>query len=265
MAEANWYFKKFVEGEHIDQANNAEFFKTDHIDDMTSALVRESIQNSLDAKLPDEDSVRVDFRIGSKSIKHGFDRSMLKELSPHLTAAGSPIPKNFHTLIKKNFKYIAVEDFNTQGLNGDVNYARGKLPGELNDFYFFFRNDGRSGKTSSLGKWGIGKTIFPAMSYLHMFWALTVQSNGGGKYLMGRSNLGHHTIKNIDYVPTGYYGTRKNTDSPLVLPVEDDNTMDDFCTQFNLKRGDSSGLSIVVPFIPDSITHEKLVYFQMTQ
>ena len=263
MTEPLWYYKKFVEGDHIDQSNNAEFFKTAHIDNLTSALVRESVQNSLDAKLPDTDTVRVSFRIGSKSIAQGFDRSMLNELSKHITASGSPIPKKFHTLIKKNFKYIIVEDFNTEGLNGDVSYARGQLPSEKNDFYFFFRNDGRSGKTSSLGKWGIGKTIFPAISNLHMFWAVTVQSNGGGKYLMGRSNLGNHTIKNTDYVPTGYYGIRRDSNSPLVLPIEDVETIDNFCTQFNLERGDSSGLSIVVPFVPDSITHEKLVHASM--
>ena len=263
MTEPLWYYKKFVEGDHIDQSNNAEFFKTAHIDNLTSALVRESVQNSLDAKLPDTDTVRVSFRIGSKSIAQGFDRSMLNELSKHITASGSPIPKKFHTLIKKNFKYIIIEDFNTEGLNGDVSYARGQLPSEKNDFYFFFRNDGRSGKTSSLGKWGIGKTIFPAISNLHMFWAVTVQSNGGGKYLMGRSNLGNHTIKNTDYVPTGYYGIRRDSNSPLVLPIEDVETIDNFCTQFNLERGDSSGLSIVVPFVPDSITHEKLVHASM--
>jgi len=263
MTEPLWYYKKFVEGDHIDQSNNAEFFKTAHIDNLTSALVRESVQNSLDAKLPDTDTVRVSFRIGSKSIAQGFDRSMLNELSKHITASGSPIPKKFHTLIKKNFKYIIIEDFNTEGLNGDVSYARGQLPSEKNDFYFFFRNDGRSGKTFSLGKWGIGKTIFPAISNLHMFWAVTVQSNGGGKYLMGRSNLGNHTIKNTDYVPTGYYGIRRDSNSPLVLPIEDVETIDNFCTQFNLERGDSSGLSIVVPFVPDSITHEKLVHASM--
>ena len=260
MTDPLWYYKKFVEGEHIHQPNNEEFFKTDHIDNLTSALVRESIQNSLDAKLPDKDIVRVNFRIGSKSIAQGFDRSMLNELSKHITASGSPIPEKFHTLIKKNFKYVIIEDFNTEGLNGDVSYARGQLPSEKNDFYFFFRNDGRSGKTSSLGKWGIGKTIFPAISNLHMFWAVTVQSNGGGKYLMGRSNLGNHTIKNTDYVPTGYYGIRRDSDSPLILPIEDVETIDNFCTQFNLARSDSSGLSIVVPFVPDNITHEKLVH-----
>ena len=80
---------------------------------------------------------------------------------------------------------------------------------------------------------------------------------------MGRSNLGNHTIKNTDYVPTGYYGIRRDSNSPLVLPIEDVETIDNFCTQFNLERGDSSGLSIVVPFVPDSITHEKLVHASM--
>ncbi len=101
MTDPLWYYKKFVEGEHIHQPNNEEFFKTDHIDNLTSALVRESIQNSLDAKLPDKDIVRVNFRIGSKSIAQGFDRSMLNELSKHITASGSPIPKNFILLSKR--------------------------------------------------------------------------------------------------------------------------------------------------------------------
>ncbi|ODS30230.1 MAG: hypothetical protein SCARUB_04661 [Candidatus Scalindua rubra] len=264
MYTPQWFFEKHVKGAHIVSHINAEFFKTDHIDNLPSAFVRETIQNSLDAKSQSKGKVSVHFRLGTMSRKH-FDSFLLDQLSQHVHAVGSGITDTGKSAFRRNFNFIVCEDFNTIGLCGDVSYADNAMPMEENDFYFFFRNDGRSGKKFSLGKWGVGKTIFPAVSHLNMFWAMTVREADKKEYLMGRAILGHHTIKNKGYTPWGYYGIRKDSESILVLPDEDPERIGRFKKIFSLERKDKPGLSIVVPFINDGFDAETILYACISQ
>lgn len=264
MSNPEWYFKEHFTGEHIAAHISAEFFKTDHIDNLASAFVRESIQNSLDAKSESKRKVRLRFRLGTMSRKY-FDSWLLDKLSQHVRAEDSGISDNGKSAFRKNFNFIVCEDFNTKGLCGDVSYADSAMPTEDNDFYFFFRNDGRSSKKSSLGKWGIGKTIFPAVSQINMLWAVTVRETDNKEYLMGRAILGHHTIKNKNYTPWGYYGVRKDPESFLVLPDEDPVRIQRFKKIFGLERDNKPGLSVVVPFINDVFNSDTILYACLSQ
>ena len=266
MPESEWFFKKHIIGEPIIQSINAEFFKTDHINSLPSAFIRESIQNSLDAKSKESETTKVRIHIGGISINH-FNTQYLKGLSEHIRADGSEIPDSAKSDLRKNIRYIVYEDFNTTGLCGDVEYADNIMPKEQNDFYFFFRNDGRSGKTlgKTLGKWGVGKTIFPAISHLHMFWALTIREDDNDEYLMGRCILGNHAIGKTGYIPWGYYGKRDNTNSILVVPEDDRSVMEDFKNYFQLKRDSEPGLSIVIPYLVDEFDYGSLIYSCLDQ
>lgn len=265
MAELGWFFKKHIPGEHIAQNINSEFFKTDHIEDIPSALVRESIQNSLDAKSESEDKVKVRFRIGTMSRKYFPSYPFFNQLSEHIHAEDSGISDLAKRAFRSNFNFIVIEDFNTNGLCGDITYAKNKMPAEENDFYFFFRNDGRSGKKSSLGKWGVGKTIFPAVSKLNTFWAVTVRETDKKEYLMGRCILGHHTIRNKGYIPFGYFGIRENSDSILVLPDDNKEIINLLKKTFDLYRENKLGLSIIIPFVGDEFNFDTVVYSCLSQ
>jgi len=265
---SEWFFPEFTGG-HIAAHLNAEYFKTDHIENIVSAFIRESIQNSLDAT--SGGTTKVVIRLGKKNINE-FDRSLFDALSEHIRANESGIPEKEKNALRSNFNYIVFEDFNTTGLGGDVEYKSSILPTEENDFYYFFRNDGRSGKTTKkLGKWGIGKTVFPAISFLNMFWALTVRKSDDKKCLMGRSILGHHNLEKSgkEFLPYGYYGERKDSDdlveSNTVYPIDNLDQINSFEKLFLLERKKSHGLSIVVPFISDVFTEEELIYASISQ
>lgn len=257
-----WFFSNYRKGDHISQHMNAEYFKTDHIENVVQAFIRETIQNSLDAKEEGKKFVRVRFNLGQKSIKH-FDKTLFNELNKHLLANNSGIDPEYKNALKRNFNYVVCEDFNTTGFGGDVNYTSSIEPDEENDFYYFFRNDGRSGKVGRLGRWGIGKTIFPAISKINLFWSLTQRKSDRKKYIMGKCILGYHHIGKNEFMPIGYFG--KKAGENIILPVDDKELIKSFEDIFSLKRGSNNGVSIVVPYVGDIFTTDKILFSVINQ
>jgi len=102
---------------HVDPVHD-EFFKTQ---DLADALVRESIQNSLDARIPRSRApVRVRFRFaaGPHALHPDAVREYFGGLEPHLLA----VAKTIHTLLPRRdeaMPYLLIEDFGTRGLTGD--------------------------------------------------------------------------------------------------------------------------------------------------
>ena len=131
-------------------------------------------------------------------------------------------------------------------------------PGQKNCFYYFFRTEGRSGKgEEDRGRWGIGKYVFPRSSRINAFIAVTVRDDDRKRLLMGQAVLKSHTIGKKYFTPDGDYG-RPNGDG-LVLPVGERKFIEEFSEDFKLKRGNESGLSVVVPWIDEEIDARALL------
>src|SRR5258708_15102939 len=153
----------------------AEFFtgegETEESHGRTDSLVREVLQNSLDASLRNG-PVRVRFAFSGKSDALSAQRSSeyLSGLVEHLDALGNVIVNRKNGV--PEIPFIAIEDFGTKGLTGDPRLTTDPAPGtgELESFYWFWRNIGRSGKRgTALGRWGLGKTVFPSASRINAF------------------------------------------------------------------------------------------------
>ncbi|HMK44355.1 MAG TPA: hypothetical protein VK445_09480, partial [Dissulfurispiraceae bacterium] len=151
----------------------SEFFSVDHLESIADALVREVIQNALDAGLPGT-PVLVRFRVVTKnsSDRELFDR-YFATLMTHLASeknelSALPQPDDPMGL-------LIVEDYGTRGLEGDFTIDSDlEEEGQKNDFFYFWRNVGRSVKTvGDRGRWGLGKTVFQAASRIHSFLGLT--------------------------------------------------------------------------------------------
>lgn len=234
-----------------------EFFTTEAIGSITDALVRESIQNSLDAALGDE-PVTVRFSYFSKP-NPGYDAGFITKryidgLSPHLQArhAGlADIPAAGAAI-----NYLLIEDYGTRGLQGDVaQYDDLDDDFKKNDFYYFWRNIGRTRKEATdLGRWGLGKTVFQAASRINSFFGVTVRHDDGRLLLMGQSVLRIHKSGGRRYSPYGYFG---QFDGDLALPVADQSFIRLFSDQFLVDRLDKPGLSILVPFLDREIKSAK--------
>lgn len=251
---AHWVFRELRRGDKDRQPTQGEFFSSDAIDSLAKALVRESIQNSLDAAIKDApEPVRVRFHIGLVTPKTAA--SYFGDGWKHFAAAGSgldDIPDS-----SAPCRYLMVEDFGTTGLIGDVEQWHHK-PGIKNPFYYFFRTEGRSGKVENeRGRWGIGKYVFPRSSRIHAFIALTVRADDKKQLLMGQAVLKSHGIGFKHFTPDGDYGTADKED--FVTPVADPLFLNRFSSDFNSKRDTASGLSVLVPWIDEDITKDSLL------
>ncbi len=234
-----------------------EFFSTEALGSLADALVREAIQNSLDARAPGQ-RARVRIACSSAPLAGEGKARYLEALWPHLAADRSglaDLPARAAPL-----DFIVVEDFGTRGLQGDPRQSEDReltADAPRNDFYYFWRNVGRSRKSAAeLGRWGLGKTVFPAASRINAFFALTVRRDDGRRLLMGQAVLRIHRLDGARYYPYGYFG---RFEGDFALPVDDDATIAALCRDFGIARDAEPGLSVVIPYPDPTLTPEALL------
>ncbi len=246
-----WYFRPKEPGETPREPIHGEFFAADAISDPGTALVREGIQNSLDAA---RDGERVSVRIylsdpGGAALPETIDR-YLEGLWPHLETPENGLRSEDVPAARSSCPYLVLEDFGTTGLEGDPTEPFQSKTGQKNHFYHFFRAEGQTDKEAAhRGSWGVGKHVFFRASRISTFFGVTIRASDGRRLLLGKCVLKCHWL-NDQYCQDGYFGKRKNTTS-LVLPVEDEAELEQFCEAFQLQRRNDPGLSVVIPW-PDA-------------
>jgi len=227
-----------------------EFFNTEAVGSINDALVRESIQNSLDAA-EGEGPINVRFSFYSEPEKDTTVDSYLNGLFSHVKARHSglrELPGD-----EEPFEYILIEDYGTRGLQGDVRQYD-DLDDDIkkNDFYYFWRNIGRTRKeTTDIGRWGLGKTVFQAASRINSFFGFTTRRDDGKALLMGQSVLRIHRRNGSRFAPYGYFGL---FDDDLALPVRDTSYLKTFSDRFHVERFEKPGLSVLIPYPDREIT-----------
>ncbi len=252
-----WRFERKRFSQKSRQPMQASFFTTSSIDDDTHALVRESIQNSLDARAGDG-PVRVRFSIGTLSAISGvLSNYICDEAWKHFSSSDNGLQNPPSKA--DDCRYLVYEDFNTNGLIGDERDFEGE---EGNSFYYFMRAEGLSGKNEGdRGRHGIGKYVFPYTSAIRMFIAATIRSTDSRLLVAGQSVLKSHQVDGVQYTPDGWWGTFETCDGEdyLPLPAVDERILDRLRADFGLRRGsEDTGLSVVMPFIQDEVSSGKL-------
>lgn len=245
-----WNFIKYPAGMKIRDSMVGEFFSVDAIDKPAQALIREAIQNSLDAR-PDKDKplkVRVFLgKIEKPSLAKNWFEGAWEHYDADHKLEGKPSQED-------EIRYLVFEDFGTTGLQGDVQQNR-DIENVKNPFFYFFRAEGRSGKgDSDGGRWGVGKHVFADVSRIKTFWGLTVRKNDNQKLLMGCAVLRSRIVGDDFYSPDGYFGIGDG----FTLPISDKSVIDQFSLDFNIYRKNEAGLSVVVPYIDEDITFESI-------
>lgn len=245
-----WRFYQQTPTDPIHNPISGEFFSTEAVGDVAAALVRESIQNTLDARKKVKDDARELARVrfyvseAGGAIPASAAQYWFGSIWPHIEAprnglreqprAGEPCP------------FLVFEDFGTIGLTGDPNSYQLKS-GVTNHFLNFYRAEGHSDKSGhDRGSWGVGKTVFPRASRISSFLGFTVRSDDQRQLLLGRSVLKYHHVAHQAYKSDGYFG-RMGPDG-LMLPTDDPAVLARFRTDFKVSRQSESGLSIVVPW-----------------
>lgn len=254
---AKWLFERKRRNQKSRDPMQASFFTNSSIDDDTHALVREAIQNSMDAKsnLEPEKPVYVRFSLGSHDASTGImDRYISKEAWQHFNADDNGLTNP--PTASENCRFLVYEDFNTNGLIGDITADEAQVD---NSFYFFMRAEGQSGKQAGeRGRHGIGKYVFPYTSAIRMFIALTVRSSDGRCLIAGQSVLKSHHVAGIKFTPDGWWGKFDHED--FQLPIEDLSLFEQLANDFSLVRTPKkTGLSLIMPYVQPEVTAHKLL------
>ena len=259
-----WYFRRKAPDEKIRNPIQGEFFATEAIEGPGEALVRESVQNSLDAGIKNSGvpvSVRITLATGDQALPAAAVAGLFEQAWPHYDAEGNGL-RNAPSR-SSACPYVLIEDFGTKGLTGDPAQSDPHPdPNQRNPFFLFFRAEGLSAKSGTdLGRWGVGKFVFPRSSLASTHFGLTVRHDDRRRLLLGAVTLKAHRIRGEDsmYSPDGLYG--KAGSEAVVFPIDAADNINAFCKLFGLARTDEPGLSVVVPFVDaEEITYEKLLF-----
>jgi hypothetical protein len=260
----NWVFEELRGAAVRRDPNEAVLFKTEQAGEGeyagNDALVREILQNAVDARAG-AGPVRVRLAIHEPGdappparLAYYFQRlrEPLKARQIECNSAGVPqVPCRF----------LVCEDFGTRGLEGDTALFQDPQFGDraCQDFFWFWRNIGRSAKTGDdLGRWGLGKTVYRAVSRVGCMLGLAIRQSDRQPLLMGQAVLPIHRHEGKEYMPEGYWCGSQNA-SGLPMPIQQGPELSQFCREWHLTRTTEPGLSVVAPFVPDELKADRVL------
>ena len=133
-----WHFSPKRPSDKTRDPIAGEFFSSDAIKNAGEALVREGIQNSLDARL-DKDAGVARVRIyvsGKRGAIAARDMERWTDgIWPHLHAPKNGLKQGMFSQAGP-CSYLAFEDFETTGLTGDAECCEA-VEGDKNAFFYF--------------------------------------------------------------------------------------------------------------------------------
>ncbi|HEU0037532.1 MAG TPA: hypothetical protein VFQ53_43270 [Kofleriaceae bacterium] len=205
-----WVFPSPVKGQH--SGGNANQFT---VPPDLDSLVRETIQNALDAKLTNGKTVFVRFRLLELT---GTERTRFLEtldfaaLKPHLEAVTKdpgPVGRSILSGLQRfqsdtKLLCLYVEDAGTKGLEGAEEGH--------SSFAALVRNDldSRKSTTTAGGSYGLGKAVLWSCSLIRtaVFGSLAADQESKGLRVIAKADLATHESKGVRYHSAGWLGAR---------------------------------------------------------
>ncbi|MBC6407242.1 MAG: hypothetical protein GDA40_03495 [Rhodobacteraceae bacterium] len=228
----------------IQQGLDSEVFDSeDHRYNET--LVREAIQNSLDARRDPNRPARMHFTFHRGPV--GAAAPFLAQLMAYRQQAALPIPSEWND---GEIRWLVVEDFNTTGLRGDLSDRR-------SDFWNYWLNFGISNKDGrGRGGRGIGRVTFLIASQINSVIGYTRRAEDSALALCGMAARLYKSE-----------GSLKSTHAYLANEINGNiYALHDTPEFYNDARQafgftgyqgfDDSGLALVIPY-PHSDLHEE--------
>lgn len=209
-------------------------------------LVRETIQNSLDAHKENARSVTVEYLTGTFSSH---------KLGSELEGISSALEKRFPS---DKCQYLAVCDSDTVGLTGemDVQNVKGNNYGNLLKLVYEICKPQEA--EGAGGSWGLGKTVYFRIGIgLVIYYSRIDDGNGNYSSRLAASFVENETArdamipeyKGMSRRGIAWWGEtiRENT----TIPVTDEKYIKQFLDIFGIKpyTGDKTGTVIVIPYI----------------
>ncbi|MFQ5642325.1 MAG: hypothetical protein ACE5FQ_01360 [Thiogranum sp.] len=237
-----WFFSPQIPSQVETEVTQRDQFSNDEVQ-LSETIVRESIQNSLDAADNDQSQVSIVFRWVDKShgLTSDFMRKIVDDQLVHARAAGL----NIDGIAFDDPVALLIEDFGTKGLTGSINTK------DNDNFSDFWRRHGKSHKTGkSRGRWGLGKLVYSTTSQLGIFFGATLRKDDTHLLVMGQTVLNLREVDGQQYPPHGFFADTEGDDllTKIPVPLVDEDLVEQFRDQFSLSRGDRPGLSVMIPF-----------------
>lgn len=248
-----WQFEEFPNSLVETEVTQRDQFRNDEVD-LADTLIREAVQNSLDARSGNGTPVRVRFGFleGGNVPDSEFVRDLFREHREHAEAAGLGV----EDIDFDHPRAVVVEDFGTKGLQGDP-YRKGD-----DDFSDFWRRHGISHKTGDRrGRWGLGKLVFSTSSLLRTFFGLTIPAATPKPLLMGQTVLSMHKLDGRQYPAHTHFSEilTSGDEEGLRVPITDTSFLERFSAVFQFKRGSEPGLSLAIPFPHQDLERRRMV------
>lgn len=174
------------------------------------SLIRESIQNSLDAVLDSNQPVVMQYQFISMNSSEYPELFSLKDHiqgcldyyseNGNAKAIYDPMIEKFEDKdFNSQMGYIKISDFNTKGMEYEKNKTN-------SPFYAFVRSTGVSAKDgqSKGGSFGFGKAAYYLISPISTILVSTC-TNEGSKFFEGITSLCTHMVNGKKYANVGYY------------------------------------------------------------
>ena len=249
-----WYFSPQLPGQVETEVTQRDQFSNDEVQ-LSETIVRESIQNSLDAAVDDPSRIKVTFRWLDKSNgldPEFFDQLFVEQLT-HAKEAGLDVG----SIDFANPSALVIEDFGTKGLTGSITEK------DDDNFSDFWRRHGKSHKTGkSRGRWGLGKLVYSTTSQLGAFFGATHREGDSSIHVMGQTVLNLRKVDGKEYPPHGFFADIDGEGDPytqIPVPIKENELVDKFISQFSLKRQGKNGLSVVIPFPNPDFSIEAMI------
>lgn len=218
--------------------------------DWLAILLREILQNALDAKLPDSSHVEVSIRHTALD-EHAKAYMATLIASEHLDRFNHSVPHLREAAgISQVTDCLIVEDFGTSGLTGKTDDP--EVEGKGQNWNAFWFREGEGGKEGSSGNGGAGqgKITYFSTSAIRTLFAYTVRSDDNCEALLGSSSFQRdYQYQGVRWRRDAYWGIWVGSDINLkVLPVQSEGPASLFKRKLGLERkANQSGLSLVIP------------------
>jgi hypothetical protein len=211
--------------------------------------VREAIQNSLDARLDDDNPVVISFQFHTDPS--GAAKQFLEQAVSFRKKIKLSSPEEFE---KNQISWLVVEDFNTKGLCGD-------LKSRTSDFWNYWLNFGLSNKDGSgRGGRGIGRITFLISSRMHTVIGLTRRANDQKLAACGMTVLRAH-LDGEEFKSTHAYLAKSENKSVYTLHGDGEfhSELVDAFRLTGYPKNNESGLALIIPYPHEELSADGII------
>ncbi len=236
------------------------------------ALLREALQNSIDAKSSQNNSGPVVVKIGLNEVIFDEKSWMLAShgeiggLNDHFDEARSQRNTNYPERLVGTNTCLTIEDFNTSGLCGPFD-KKSKSKGSL--IRYWWENNISDKEGSSGGSHGLGKETYNLASHSRTVYVLTSREDDEDELLLGFARPGRHDHKDQEYKDYVRFGCVDGEgEDPQINPYslnlrnskDIEGKFSEFRQFFSLERKkNQSGTSFVITNVSEKFNKKEIL------